>query len=274
MTKKKPMDAEPAEADASAEAAAPRYAAPALDKGLDILELLSESPTPLSLSQMAKGLQRNPNEIFRMVVTLVQRGYLSVDESDRYGLSLKLFELSHRHQPIRSLVSTALPLMRECANRARQSCHLTVYEGGRLIVVASVEGPDRWVFGLKVGVLVGLSDTASGLVMMSFRDPVERARMLAAHVKLEGEAEVDPGLLERQLATIRAQGYALMPSQQIRGVTNISYPVMGADGFARAAINIPCIERVDAVVSPSVEQVRQILADIADHLSRLMGHSA
>jgi DNA-binding IclR family transcriptional regulator len=251
----------------------PKYAAPALDKGLDILELLSEAPTPLTLSQIAKALDRNSNEIFRMIVTLEQRGYLQVDESDRYYLTLKMFELAHRHQPIRSLVSTALPLMRECANRAKQSCHLTVYEGGRLIVVASVESPDRWVFGLKVGVLVGLSDTASGLVMLSFSNEIERARILAAHVKLEGEADMDPGQLERQIKATREQGYALMPSKQIRGVTNIAYPVFSSEGTARAVIQVPYIERVDNVVTPDIDEVSAVLQDVSACLSRLMGFS-
>ncbi|MFX6149205.1 helix-turn-helix domain-containing protein, partial [Acinetobacter baumannii] len=82
----------------------------------------------LTLNQISRQLGRSVNEIFRMVVTLEQRGYLVAD-NDHYRLSLKLFELAH-HQPIRSLVSTALPHMRELANRSMQSTHLTVYEAG------------------------------------------------------------------------------------------------------------------------------------------------
>ena len=84
-----------------------------------------------------------------MAVTLQRRGYVQVDENDRYTLTLKMFELAHRQQP---LVSVALPLLRELASRARQSCHLAVYQGGRVVVIAQVESPERWSFGLKVGV--------------------------------------------------------------------------------------------------------------------------
>ena len=63
-----------------------------------------------------------------------------------------MFELAHRQQPLKSLVSVALPLLRELASRARQSCHLAVYQGGRVVVIAQVESPERWSFGLKVGV--------------------------------------------------------------------------------------------------------------------------
>lgn len=55
-----------------------------------------------------------------MVVTLEARGYL-LATGDRYVLSLLLFQLAHRHQPVRSLVPTALPLMTRLAKQTGQS---------------------------------------------------------------------------------------------------------------------------------------------------------
>ena len=110
-----------------------KYAAPALDKGLDILEVLADAEQPMSLNALARAMGRTVSEIFRMVATLEQRAYLSVDTNDRYSLSLKMLELSHRQQPLKSLVATAMPLMRELAGRAYQSCHLSVYHDGQLL---------------------------------------------------------------------------------------------------------------------------------------------
>ena len=56
---------------------AARYRAPALDKGLDILELLAASSAGLTQAEIAKGLGRGPNEIYRMLDTLVRRGYVT-----------------------------------------------------------------------------------------------------------------------------------------------------------------------------------------------------
>ncbi|MFJ3056436.1 IclR family transcriptional regulator [Herbaspirillum sp. NPDC087042] len=254
-------------------AAKNRYAAPALDKGLDILELLSRSEQMLTLNQISRQLGRSVNEIFRMVVTLEQRGYLIAD-NDHYRLSLKLFELAHHHQPIRSLVSTALPHMRELANRAVQSSHLTVYEAGRVIVVAQVDSPERWAFGLKVGALVSLTDTASGHVLLAFRDDAERASMLAAHVRMDGEQEIEAAQLMRQIDETRKRGHSRMESRQIRGVINLSYPIMGANNRMLAALNVPYIERIDKKVNPSLDEVQGIVQEISARLSRLMGDSS
>jgi DNA-binding IclR family transcriptional regulator len=263
------QDAEPAPGGESAQ----RYAAPALEKGLDILEVLADSVTGYTLNELAQKVGRKVSEIFRMAVTLQRRGFVQVDENDRYTLTLRMFELAHRQQPLKSLVSVALPLLRELANRARQSCHLAMCQGGRVVVIAQVESPERWSFGLKVGVVMGLTDTSSGHVLLAFRDEIDRARMLGMQIKVEGEQDIDPGELFAILQEVRERGHAAMPSRQIRGITNIAFPVMGAVGHVIAAINVPHLERIDQKGGPDVTQVRDIVSNIAARLSALMGAS-
>ena len=54
-----------------------RYRAPALDKGLDILELLAGVDGGLTQAEIAKRLGRSPNEFYRMLDRLVRRGYVT-----------------------------------------------------------------------------------------------------------------------------------------------------------------------------------------------------
>lgn len=249
-----------------------RYSAPALEKGLDILEALSASAEGYSLNQLSQVLQRNVNEIFRMVVTLQRRGYIQADLNDRYTLTLKMFALAHRQPPIKSLVDAAHPLLQELAERTRQSAHLTIYQNGRVVVIAQVDSPERWSFGLKVGVLMGLSDTSSGHVLLAYQDEVTRTRMLGNHIKVEGEHDLDPGQLFSLLTTVRQTGYATMPSLQIQGVTNIAFPVWGLGQRVVAAVNIPHIARIDGTSTPDKDQIKVALSDICARLSMRLGH--
>lgn len=247
-----------------------RYSAPALEKGLDIIELLADHPEGLSLVELGRSLGRTTNEIFRMVVTLQTRGYL-IAAGERYALSLLLFRLAHRHQPVRSLVSSALPLMTQLANEVLQSFHLCVYQAGRVIIVAGVESPERWGFSLKVGTLIGMTDTASGQVLMAFQDEAERERMLSLHVPVDGELEVDPPLLARDLELIRRRGFSRMQSRQVKGVRNLAYPVFGRDGHAIASLTSPYIERIDNAQVPSIAEVGEAMKGTANTLTTLMG---
>ena len=262
-------------AENTSDAEAPhRYSAPALEKGLDILEVLTESSTGYTLNELAQRLDRSVSEIFRMAVTLQRRGYVQVSENDRYTLTLKLFELGNRQAPIQSLTTLAQPLLRDLANQALQSCHLSVYESGRVVIIAQVDSPERWSFGMKVGAVMGLTDTSSGHVLLAFRDEGERARMLQVHSQVDGELEIDLPQLDAALADIRKRGYERMPSRQTRGVTNIAFPVLGSSGYAVGAINVPFIERIDRKVAPDQNAVRDLVGKAAATLSRLVGHTS
>jgi DNA-binding CsgD family transcriptional regulator len=54
----------------------PIYAAPALEKGLDILELLAKQAEGLTRREIAERLGRSVSEIFRMIEALTRRSYL------------------------------------------------------------------------------------------------------------------------------------------------------------------------------------------------------
>src|SRR3546814_4328557 len=114
-----------------------------------------------------------------------------------------MFQLANRQQPIKALVGSALPLLHERSERARQSCHLAIYQGGRVVIIAQVDSPERWSFGLKVGVVMGLTDTSSGHVLLAYQDEVERTRMLSSHIRVEGEQTMDPGQLFTLLKEVR-----------------------------------------------------------------------
>jgi len=254
-----------------------KYAAPALDKGLDILEVLADAPHGLTLNGLARSLGRTASEIFRMVVTLQQRGYLVLDANDRYNLTLKMLELSHRQQPLKSLVATATPLMRELAGRAYQSCHLSVYHDGQILVVAQVDAPGPFSMGAKVGALGKLTDSASGNMLLAFRDEAERTRMIAAQIRIHGELEVDAAQLLRQIEDARARAAITWPSRRIRGATDVSRPIFGINQEVIAALTVPYIERLDRSQSPTIPDVEALVGEMAARLSELMcytGHNA
>ncbi len=122
-----------------------RYRAPALDKGLDIIELLAGIEGGLTQAEIAKALGRTPNEFYRMLDRLVRRGYVSRSEGDRFELTLKLFALAHLHAPIRRLVALAAPLMRDLAARTMQANHLAIYDKSGVTVIAQVGF--AWILG-------------------------------------------------------------------------------------------------------------------------------
>ena len=201
-----------------------RYRAPALDKGLDILELLAGTDEALSQAEIAKSLDRSPNEIYRMLDRLVRRDYVRRTSEDRYELTLKIFELGHARPPIRRLVSQATPVLRRFAMQAQQACHLVIQDRNILVVVAQVDGPGYWNVSIRVGSRISLVNTGSGHVFLAFSTPEERTLMLEEQ-DMGSPEKMPKGLVER-LNAVREQGYENMPSAQVSGVSNqrIGFP--------------------------------------------------
>src|SRR5579862_1086996 len=176
------------------------YPTPALEKGLDILELFASTPEGLTVSEVARRLQRTVSEIFRMILCLEQRGYLAQSPNkDRYHLTLRLFRLAQEHPPTKRLVTEALPTMHSFAQSVRQSCHLGIVDGGHVVILAQVDSPESTGFYVKMGSKVDLMHAATGHVILAHLDNDARERALDEW-KSETKRSKPPADLEMHLA--------------------------------------------------------------------------
>lgn len=243
-----------------------RYRAPALDKGLDILELLANEPKGLTRAEIVKAMGRSASEIYRMLERLVAREYVARStEGDRYELTMKLFVLANRHPPVRRLVSQAMPLMDEFACRSKQSCHLVVPEHGSAIVAAQASPTDVWEFRVRVGARIDLLNTGSGQTLLAFQSPDRREETLAIWRSSEQLAELQE--MEPELAKVRDQGYRISESQQLRGVQDISVPIRDSHGEAIAALTCAYTERLDIEGAMTPTEVLDRLLTISERLA-------
>ncbi len=239
-----------------------KYRAPALDKGLDILEYLAAAPESRSQAEISKALERSPSEIYRMLDRLVRRNYVRRTSEDRYELTLKLFEIAYQHPPLRRLAKHATAVLLDFAETASQAAHLAVYDRGALVVIAQVDAPGYWSMAIRVGARVNLVDTGSGHVLLAHSTKQQRRRMLGIVSKSPFPAE-----LESHLDKVRVQGHEHMASKQIAGVTNLAVPVFGPQRSILGALSCPYVGRLDREDAPDVEQTLRLLKLAAEQLS-------
>lgn len=250
-----------------------RYRAPALDKGLDILELLAGRPEAMTRSEIVKEMGRSPSEIYRMIERLVGRGYVTRSAGgDRFALSMKLFLLGSAHPPMQRLISYAQPLMDQFATQALQSIHLAVPENGRALVVAQASGPANWEFRLRVGAELDLIKTGSGRTLLAFQDDtgLEQIFSNGDRDKVK-EMMLNDTRLSDDLAQIKEKGFRILESGQLVGITDISVPVIASDGNAFAVLTCPYIARVDpdhnGNVRKTMDETRLLLQALAQAIS-------
>jgi DNA-binding IclR family transcriptional regulator len=257
------------DAEEKAEKGAPSYQAPALEKGLDIIELLARTGAPLSRIDIARHLDRSVGELYRMLHQLVQRNYIAL-VGDSYVLTTKLFELSQYYPPTQRLLTEATPVMHKLAGDIDQSCHLTVYSQGRQVVIFKVDVPSGMGFSVRVGSELDVLVSASGRVLVAFQD--NETRKLRIAEARAGEPDYDVAALDKMLATIAKRGFEAAPSGQVKGLFAVSYPILDLRNHAIAALTVPYADRIDQSGRKSIKQVEATLGEAARHLTaRLSG---
>jgi DNA-binding IclR family transcriptional regulator len=243
------------------------YATPALEKGLDVLELLALQPGGLTKSEISRQLDRTVSEIFRMLRTLESRGYIACSSDDRYALTLKMFKLVQEHPPTERLITEALPIMHQVAHETRQSCHLGIIEGSEVVILAQVNPPTSIGFYVKLGSTVELMEASTGYVILAHQDEGHRERTLAEWKHQTG-GEL-PSDLSKHLARIQRQGYEERPSYKVRGIVNFSYPIFDERGSALCALTIPYIQHFETNVT--ADKVRSALREAAREITAAIG---
>jgi DNA-binding IclR family transcriptional regulator len=251
-------------------ASRPGYSAPALEKGMDIIELLAEAESGLTVSDIAQRLDRRMSELFRIIVVMERRGWLQKDtETSRYSVAYHLLKLAHRGTPAQTLSSAAAPVMHELSTRINQSCHLVVRSGIQGLVVLRQENQRRHAnLSVRLGAVIELADSCSGHVLLAHLEPDERSALLGSLPKLRGVAR---SRLDAIIERIRKRGFELQKSPLTAGVTDISYPIRGFDGHVVAALTVPYLHAFDDSLPTSVEQTRKQLEDAARRISRSLG---
>lgn len=257
------------EPDVTPDAERRSYSAPALEKGLDILEMLCRSEQPLTQKEIAVKLGRSVGEIYRMVTCLVDRNYVTQVDDSSYTVTTKLFELSHINPPTHRLLFEALPIMQRLAKELDQSCHLTVYSQGKQVVLAKVDTPSGMGFSVRAGSELDVLISASGRVLLAFQD--DETRKLRIEESLQRRPEQSDPQTGAILDTIRTTGFESIPSVQVRGLYAVSYPILDTQGKAIAALTVPYSERIDQNQRKSIPAVTEALGHAARTLSQRVG---
>jgi len=243
------------------------YSAPALEKGIDIIELLAGEQNGLTISEIAFRLKRSLNEIFRVTVVMERRQWLQKDiESSRYSVTYRLVELAHRGTPAQAMSLIAAPVMTQLSREIDQSCHLVVPAGGHGLVILRQENVGYpGGFAMRVGAVVDLIATCAGHVLLAFAEPEAREsifRMIPAPWAIRKET------LERKLTRVKLDGFELLPSSIAAGVTDISYPIHARDGKVVAALTVPYIRHAATLRLPTIEQTKKLLDRAARDISQ------
>jgi len=212
------------------------YTTATLAKGLEVLEALAQVESA-GLSELARRLELSVPTLFRILATLVERGFVQKHET-RYRLSLKTWQLGAQALGRFDLVRAVRPWMQRLAEEADESPHLALLQEDAVVIVERGECRQALKVETALGLRVPAHATATGKAILAHL-PEDRVEPLlnASLAAFTPRTLVDRAAVLRELAKVRRLGYATNRGEWRPGVSAVAVPLLGADGQAAAALS-------------------------------------
>jgi DNA-binding IclR family transcriptional regulator len=253
------------------------YAIQTVSNALRMLEAFY-SDSELGVTELARRLGLHKNNVFRLLATLEQSGYIEqCTETDRYRLGTRCLELGHAFSRDHTLMKRSGPILAELSRRTGETAHIGVLRDFEVVHLDGVQADQLLLTALRVGRRLPAHCTALGKVLVGCGDKALRetySQSIQASALLTprtGATIVDTDKLFDQLGSVSARGFAVDFEECEPGMTCVAAPVFGASGDVVAALSIsgPC-SRLSAEALHG-DTGRLVMAS-AERLSEELGH--
>lgn len=218
-----------------------RQTAPALRRGLDILELIEERGR-LRVPEITQHLELPRATTHELVNTLVDRGYLELSrETGRVSLGARALRLASGFERDLDVASVG----RECAAEVAADCgetvQIVVRDGTHAVFVVRIDSTRSVRLVSHVGSRIPAACTAGGKALLAALDPAELARLFPDDAALEPMTarSIDTvARLHEELDTVRTQGWSQEYCESNEDVACVAAPVVDRAGTCVAAMSI------------------------------------
>lgn len=205
---------------------------------LDLLDCF-EAQEDFGVSELARNIGVAKSTAHRLLTTLCARGFAEQDEdSGRYRLGLRLYDLGHLAVSRSDIRNAALPILQDMHHRTGATAHIGVPDGDNVIYLERIVTRESLQTWSKVGRRGPSVTTSSGKVMYAYSPRFANGRLqgrlpevLASETALASHYRV-------ALQETVKRGFAVSVDESLRGLTSIAAPVLGHDGVARAAVSL------------------------------------
>ena len=248
------------------------YGAPALLKGIRLLELLCEAAEPLSVAQLSPRLGLNKHMLLRLLGTLCDEGWAVQEEGPVYRVSLVPF--SHFSRPISGpdVTTAAAEPLDDLCEATGETSYMTIRDGDSSLGV--MLRPSRrpvQVTG-RIGSRLLLHCCAPGKVLLAHAEPELFEQLARQGFARETESTIcDPSALRQHLDQVVRRGYATDNEEYLHGMLCLAAPVWDHTGQVVAAVGITTLTMFHTHASMVKEYTEPVLA-ACRKISRTLGY--
>jgi len=216
------------------------YDITALQRGLRLLHLFSESPRGLSAKQVAIAARLPVSTVHRFLANLVTAGFLNRDGEGIHHLGIACFSIGQAAAGQLDIRRLSLPYLRELNQQTRETIHLTVRHGLAAVYVEKLDSPEPLRIHSRIGASVPLYCTAVGKVMLAYMPSDEQNRILP-ELDLKRVTPNSVGNLQElktELFRVRKNGYASDLEEHELHIRCVAAPIWDHTGNVQSSVSI------------------------------------
>lgn len=238
------------------------YSVRAVDRALDILDVLQQFPAGASITEVAKATRLPKSSAFRYLATLEARGYVDRDPSSRdYRVGLRLPLRPHYVDLLPALVR---PYLEELRDRFEETTNLGLVEGNRVIYLEIAESRRAIRFAARKGDHDPIHSTALGKAIAAelIENDVRKILVAEGMPQLTSRTITDSEEFLKGLEQVRRRGFALDNGENEEDCFCVAVAISAKRVPAAISLSAPTTrcsaERVEEVAAALIRTAGQL----------------
>lgn len=212
-----------------------------LERGLNVVELISASHHAMGTREIARALNLSPAIIQRLLNTLSERNYIQQDPATRrYRIGYRMLSISASLQASDVLLAEGKKALEDIVRQIRVDAYLGALKQDSIIYLLSINGNGPVTVKTEIGQRIPIHSTALGKVLLAAMPDHEVLDLLGQGPlpAMTPKTITDPQKLILALEDVRRNGYASVEDENILGISSVGAPVRDAAGRTCAAISV------------------------------------
>jgi DNA-binding IclR family transcriptional regulator len=241
-------------------------------KAFTIIDLLAlQSDRGITLSDLSVQLHMPKSTVHRYLATLQQLGLAERSDADRFRLGTRVIELAGLFLANSDLRTESQAALDALATQTDETIHLAVPSGTEVVYIAKVESKHALRMYSYIGARLPMYCTALGKAILAFGTPERRRDVLAQPLKARTPSTITSRqALERELETVRSQGFAIDDEENEPGIRCVGAPIADYNQTAIAALSVS--GPGDRIDRKRCAELAPIVRDAAQRISKRMGY--
>lgn len=244
-----------------------------LGKLMAVLDLVAQAPSPPRFTDLLARSGEPRGTLHRHLRQLLGEGLAEVDEEGRYRPGLRLLKLAARTWGSNDLRLVARPHLERLQEATGETVHLGVLRGDEIVYLDKVEGRQAIRMYSQVGIASPVYCTGVGKAALSSLGEAERDEIIGRIVfRRFTEATIcNAETLRREIADIRALGFAMDQEEHEQGIRCIAAPLHAGGIVGGISITAPAYRADDGKVMGWRTELALTTETVAAELAARLG---